>query len=687
MTRPATRWILFVGFLVSLGLARLYFGASPPTMMDLASAVVVAEAALPRADDATETPTPELEDTPTPQPSQSATATWTPESLPSETATETASSSPTPGPTSSPTAAADPSTTPTLQASATSADASFTPTPSSTPLTPPAPTAETAPAVLINEVAWAGTLASANDEWIELANFGSDPVDLSGWRVTDGGDIEIDLAGSIPAHSYFLLERTDDSTVADIAADQIYTGSLSNAGESLLLIDPSGLTIDSANAFGGAWPAGEVATRASMERQGPGDTPGNWGTFSGVAGVGHDAAGNAIRGTPRHANSPAAAIPTSTPSPTAVASGTPSGHLSVLINEIAWSGTKASASDEWIELYNPGATSVELSGWSLSDGGDVHIALTGSIAPSGFFLLERTDDFTIADVPADQIYSGGLSNSGEALELRDASGALIDTANASGGPWPAGIAGGRGSMERRGGTDARSNWSTFNGYHSRGHDAEGSFIRGTPGTTNSLFFPTPEPTFIPGQIVINEVLIRPHYDWEGKGGVTTADEFIELYNIGPWEVNLRGWILDDTGLGGSSPYTFEDDEILPAGGFLAVFRSKTHLALNDTGDSVRISAPNGRLIDRITYLKVTAYNLSYGRLPDGSHHLFYGLWPTPFRPNILFVEPTPIVLSALSVPSVCPDGGYPEGIVPRLARRPSQARLLQALGLIRCRQP
>ena len=679
MTRPAARRVLFVGFLVSLGLVSLSFGASRSAAKDLASAVLVAEAAMVRVEVATDTATPTTEDSPTPEvpATPSATSTWTPETPPSETPTASESSSATP----SQTASADPSPTPTSEVSSTPVPASHTPTVSSTPGPPPSSTPEPSALVLINEIAWAGTLASANDEWIELANFGSEPVDLTGWRLTDNGDIDIALSGFLPAHTYFLLERTDDSTVADITADQIYTGSLSNAGESLWLTDAEGTFVDSANADGGGWPAGDSATRASMERHGDGDTPGNWSTFSGVGGVGHDATGNAISGTPRSDNSPVGAIPTQTPVPTALASATSPPQFSILINELAWSGTKASASDEWIELYNPGATAVDLAGWSLSDNGDVHVSLTGSIAPSSFYVLERTDDSTIADFTADQIYTGSLSNAGEILELRDALGTLVDSANADGGGWPAGIDAGRGSMERRGGGDVPANWATFTGYHGRGHDAEGSTIRGTPGSTNSLFFPTPAPTFIPGRIVINEVLIRPHYDWQGTGGVTTADEFIELFNTGPGDVNLRGWILDDTGLGGSSPYIFDDDEVLPAGGFLALFRSKTHIALNDTGDSVRLSAPDGRLINRITYLKVRAYNLSYGRLPDGSRHLFYGLWPTPFRPNLLFVEPTPSVPPA---PGVCPDGGYPESLIPRLARRPAQARLLQSLGLIRC---
>ena len=39
---------------------------------------------------------------------------------------------------------------------------------------------------------------------------------------------------------------------------------------------------------------------------------------------------------------------------------------SVFINEVAWMGTTASASDEWIELYNAGSTDVDISGWTLA---------------------------------------------------------------------------------------------------------------------------------------------------------------------------------------------------------------------------------------------------------------------------------------------------------------------------------
>ncbi len=105
----------------------------------------------------------------------------------------------------------------------------------------------------------------------------------------------------------------------------------------------------------------------------------------------------------------------------------------VRINEIAWMGTKASANAEWIELFNNSDTSVSLDRWTLTtaDGTpDIHFSakdLKDSIAPHGFFLLERTHNNLLAGVTADKIYTGSLKNSGETLTLTNASSTVIDT--------------------------------------------------------------------------------------------------------------------------------------------------------------------------------------------------------------------------------------------------------------------
>ena len=57
------------------------------------------------------------------------------------------------------------------------------------------------------------------------------------------------------------------------------------------------------------------------------------------------------------------------PKGTAARSASPQqaiGFLSVIISEIAWGGTAAAPTHEWIELYNPGGLPVDLAGWRLA---------------------------------------------------------------------------------------------------------------------------------------------------------------------------------------------------------------------------------------------------------------------------------------------------------------------------------
>ena len=88
-------------------------------------------------------------------------------------------------------------------------------------------------AVLINEVAWMGSESSANHEWIELHNTGGQ-VDVTGWKLTDGMNLEIELEGVIPANGYAVLERTSEVS-SPANAFLIYTGALVNTGATLKL--------------------------------------------------------------------------------------------------------------------------------------------------------------------------------------------------------------------------------------------------------------------------------------------------------------------------------------------------------------------------------------------------------------------------------------------------------------------
>ncbi len=100
-------------------------------------------------------------------------------------------------------------------------------------------------------------------------------------------------------------------------------------------------------------------------------------------------------------------------------------HATVRINEIAWMGSAASASDEWIELYNDGSSDAILDGWHLTDEGNLTINLEGVIPAGGYAVLERTDDNS-APGTAFLIYTGALSNAGALLSLYRDDGVLED---------------------------------------------------------------------------------------------------------------------------------------------------------------------------------------------------------------------------------------------------------------------
>ena len=136
---------------------------------------------------------------------------------------------------------------------------------------------------------------------------------------------------------------------------------------------------------------------------------------------------------------------------------------SVVINEIAWAGSKNDYTKEWIELYNPTDKNININGWRLIDRlGKINIVLKGKITPFSFFTLERTSEETLPDIKADFIYTGALKNSGGYLMLINKRGKIVDEVNCKEG-WFAGDNKTKRTMERRSayvpGSDPK-NWQT-----------------------------------------------------------------------------------------------------------------------------------------------------------------------------------------------------------------------------------
>lgn len=568
----------------------------------------------------------------------------------------------------------------------------ITPTPSLTPSSTP----EWERRILINEVAWGGTTADGSiGQWIELYNPG-DALNVTGWSLAAGDGFPIIvLSGNIPQNGYFILARRND-VFSSVPVNQVFSDPLDATGETLRLFNISSILVDSANLNGGAWPAGSgFPVYVSMERNAVAqENDSSWINFADTPFV-LDRTGNPVFGSPGYPNWALGKTQTPSPTPTNTSTSTPtpthtltltptqtttpSSAKSIIINEVAWAGTIASDTDEWIELYNPGTASINITGWTLSSGSSFSITLAGAIPAGGYFLLERTDNDTVKDIAADQIFSGSLTNTGMALQLKATSGSVIDTANNSGGAWPAGNATTRCSMERRPGTnypDTSIYWITNSGVLKNGKDASDNDICGTPRNINWANYVTPTPTSVGptrtptktrtptpipaakiSQVIINEFMPHPRSDWNNDGQVDSGDEFIELMNVGNASINLQGWRLDDQN-GDSSPYTLGSVDLAP-GARLVFFASQTGLLLSNRSDSVRVLKANGSISDAYTYTTVPVPDQSWCRLPDGKPTWVFGCQPTLAQTNQLAET---VYRAEVDLPAVCESPNLPTSI-------------------------
>lgn len=570
-----------------------------------------------------------------------------------------------------------------------------------TPTIPPTATPEWERLILINEVAWGGTQADDTlAQWIELYNPSlTDPVTVTGWYLQIPGKGNIPLSGTIGPGGYYLIERnqTDTSVVGNLVYAFPF---LDVTGDSLYLYSNTNNLVDSANSNGGPWPAGNrFASYQSMERHSnEPDTDAAWLTFAGTP-LEFDRLNNLINGSPGRANLPPGSTSTPTFTPTATftptltftpsptltptQTSTPSVLRSVLINEIAWMGTLAAngSDDEWIELYNPGSSAIDISGWKITLDDVLFITIENgkTIGAGQYFLLERGADAT--SVTENQVFSGAISNDGKKMKLLTASNQLIDSANSYGGGWPSGNNTTKCSMERRGTTiqDSDTAWITNTGTPKIAQDADNNWICGTPGYRNWAYdvTPTPSPvnsaapsrtptktrtpTPIPAakisQVIINEFLSHPRSDWNNDGLVDSGDEFIELMNVGNASINLQGWRLDDQE-GDSSPYTLGSVDLAP-GARLVFFASQTGLLLSNRSDSVRVLKTNGSISDAYTYTTVPVPDQSWCRLPDGKPTWVFGCQPTLAQTNQLAET---VYRAEVDLPAVCESPNLPTSI-------------------------
>ncbi|MEK7628191.1 MAG: hypothetical protein AAB421_02095 [Patescibacteria group bacterium] len=180
--------------------------------------------------------------------------------------------------------------------------------------------------IILNEVAWAGTTANAEGEWIELKNLSAYTLNISNLAIiTADGTPNITLSGTLPPANadnntdIYLIERTADTTTADHSYEYPFE-TLSDSGEEVRLMNGT-ILVDQTPAVAtcSGWCAGSLTISVnsspekgitertvSMERT-LGTTDGtlssSWHTNDGYTKSASDSAGNSIYGTPGRENS------------------------------------------------------------------------------------------------------------------------------------------------------------------------------------------------------------------------------------------------------------------------------------------------------------------------------------------------------------------------------------------------
>ncbi|MBE7503458.1 MAG: lamin tail domain-containing protein [Verrucomicrobiales bacterium] len=355
------------------------------------------------------------------------------------------------------------------------------------------------------------------------------------------------------------------------------------------------------------WPAAADGRGASLQLMDPSrdnDRIGNWGAV--------DAGGTLPLATPGHPNNVATPLPD---------------LPRVWINEIMPANTRVLADnagefDPWIELFNAGATAINLAECHLSN--DPRNVRQWAF-PAGWTIAPGERLLVWADAQPQQTSSTDLH---AAFRLNRLQGTVVLA-------WQ--------SQGRTFVLDAVSyvNLAADSSY--------GSFPEGDPQARQVFHEPTPA---LPNRLSPPPVLVRINEWMAGNTGVVADpadgdfDDWFELYNAGPNAVDLAGFTLTDN-LDNPSKYTIPPGVILPAGGFLLVWADEegsqnalgqdlhANFRLALAGEAIGLFAPDGSLVDSVVFGPQTN-DVSEGRFPDGAGLPPYAMAaPTPRGPNVL----------------------------------------------------
>ncbi len=275
----------------------------------------------------------------------------------------------------------------------------------------------------------------------------------------------------------------------------------------------------------------------------------------------------------------------------------------VLITQVQ-AGSKTSASQEFIEIFNATLGPIDLSDVRIEyfSASSTFASATRTIKLAG--MLEAGQAYTVAsnDYMNDQAlvhFSATLAATGGHVRVVKGSGASFVEYDRVG--WGSAVnpelksapALSSGDiLSRKVATDStyidtNNNFDDFEVLGDSQSSASGSGTESSSTDGSHTSTENPAETFT---IEISELLPNPAAPQQDS-----ADEFVELFNPNGRTVNLRGYSLQ-SGTTYNHSFTFSNDSI-GAGEYKAFYISQTKLTLANSGGRVRILAPDKTMLD------------------------------------------------------------------------------------------
>ncbi len=427
-----------------------------------------------------------------------------------------------------------------------------------------------------------GLANTTQDEFVELVNIGSTPLDLSGATLSDSISTRIVIPDGV------ILEPNQPLVIFGGGSpnlDGIYTLTasrlaLNNSGDTISILAADGSLLASMT-YGP-----EGGQDQSLVRKVDADASAEFVLHSSVS------------------SSPA--------SPGTRSDGSDFGpqpqEPKLLINEVLADppadydanndGVADTTEDEFVELVNISSTQLDLSGASLSDAISERIVIPDGVIlePNQPLVIFGGGNPNLEGITTLTASRLNLNNTGDTITIIAADGTLL--ASMSYGPE-----GGQDqSLVREIDADATSEFVL--------HTTVAS-TPASPGTRSdgSDFIPQPQTP----QLLINEVLADPPagYDANNDGEANTRDdEFVELINAGPEALDLSGATLSDSI---SIRITIPDGLVLEPNQPLVIFGggipnlpgittlSASRLSLNNSGDTITVLAADGTMLASMSY--------------------------------------------------------------------------------------